>query len=93
MEFLPASSRNSRLDAQYVNDEVRTLADSTRAAHFNDRDFGTSLWQLSIKITPKRAEEGDVSLWHEAGGYCDAESRRVLKVLRTKNACGEFVCP
>jgi hypothetical protein len=67
MEFLPASSRNARLDAQYVNDEVRTLADSTRAAHFNDRDFGTSLWQLSIKTTPIAGARGrgrDVSLWH-----------------------------
>src|SRR5437016_8233748 len=40
--FLPASLRNTRVDAQYVNDEAGTPADSTSAAHSNDRDFGTS---------------------------------------------------
>src|SRR2546428_11194007 len=38
--------------AQYVIDEAWTLADSTRAAHCNDRDFGTSRWHLSNKTTP-----------------------------------------
>jgi hypothetical protein len=30
---------------------------------------------------------------HEAGGYCDAASRPLLKVLRTRNARGQFVSP
>jgi hypothetical protein len=29
-------------------------------------------------------------MWHEAGGYCGAASRRVLKVLRTRVARVEF---
>jgi hypothetical protein len=45
--FLPAPSRNARLDAEYVNDEARTHADGTSAAHCHTRDFGTSSWQLS----------------------------------------------
>ena len=49
---LTASSRNSRVDAQYVADECDMPADSTSAAHCNDRDFGTSRWQLSNKTTP-----------------------------------------
>jgi hypothetical protein len=40
--FLPASARSERLDAQYVNDEAGTPADSTSAAHCDDRDFGAS---------------------------------------------------
>jgi hypothetical protein len=31
--------------------------------------------------------------WHEAGGYCSAASRPLLKVLRTRFARGEFFCP
>jgi hypothetical protein len=38
----PVSSRSARDDAQYLNDEAGTPADSTIAAHCNDRDFGTS---------------------------------------------------
>ena len=59
-EFPPASSRKARLDAQYVNDKDGTPADSTSAAHGNDRDFGTSCRQLPDQITPvaSRREEG-----------------------------------
>jgi len=45
------SSRSARDDAQYLNDEAGMPADSTIAAHCNDRDFGTSRWQLSINAT------------------------------------------
>ncbi len=34
---------------QCVNDEAGTLADSTFTANCNNRDFGMSRWQLSIK--------------------------------------------
>jgi hypothetical protein len=34
-----------------VDDEAQTPADLTNAAHCNDRNFGTSRWQLSDKIT------------------------------------------
>jgi hypothetical protein len=34
-------------DAQSVNDKAGTLADSTRAAHCDDRDFGTSHFHSS----------------------------------------------
>ena len=34
-----------------LNDEAGMPADSTIAAHCNDRDFGTSGWQLSINAT------------------------------------------
>jgi len=36
---------------QYVNDEAGTLADSTCTAHCNNRDFGTSRWQISMNAT------------------------------------------
>jgi hypothetical protein len=42
----PVSSRNACDDAQYLNDEAGMPADGTIAAHCNDRDFGTSRWQL-----------------------------------------------
>jgi len=35
----------------------------------------------------------DLVPWHEAGVYCGATNRRVLKVLRTGNDCAEFVSP
>jgi hypothetical protein len=38
----PVSSRSARDDTQYLNDEAGMPADSTIAAHCNDRDFGTS---------------------------------------------------
>jgi hypothetical protein len=47
----PVSSRSARDDAQYLNDEAGMPADSTIAAHFNNRDFGTSRRQLSINAT------------------------------------------
>jgi hypothetical protein len=47
----PVSSRSARDDAQYLNDEAGTPADSTGAARCRDRDFGTSRWQLSINAT------------------------------------------
>jgi len=40
------SPRKSCADAQFVDDEAGAPADSTSAAHCNDRDFGTSRWQL-----------------------------------------------
>ena len=48
--FLPASSRNARLDAQKANDEAGTPADSIVLPFCNDQDFGTSAWQLSEKL-------------------------------------------
>lgn len=47
----PVSSRSARDGAQYLSDEAGTPADSTIAAHCNDRDFGTSRWQPSINVT------------------------------------------
>ena len=39
-------------DAQYLNDEVGSPADSTRAAHCNYWDFGMSRWQLCNNSYP-----------------------------------------
>jgi hypothetical protein len=47
----PVSSSSARDDAQYLNDEAGMPADSTIAAHCNNRDFGTSRWQLSLSYT------------------------------------------
>ena len=47
----PVSSRTARDDAQYLNDKAGMPADSTVAAHCNDRDFGTSRRQLSVNAT------------------------------------------
>jgi hypothetical protein len=33
-------------DDRYLNDEVVMLAEGAFAARLNDRDFGTSRWQL-----------------------------------------------
>jgi hypothetical protein len=47
----PVSPSSARDDAQYLNDEAGMPADSTIAAHCNDRDFGTSRLQLSLNAT------------------------------------------
>jgi hypothetical protein len=39
------------------------------------------------------AAPAQVSYWHEAGGYCDAKSRPLSKVLRTRIARAGFVSP
>ena len=46
----PVSSPSARYDALYLNDEAGTPADSTLAANCNNRDFGTSRWQLLNKL-------------------------------------------
>jgi hypothetical protein len=42
---------------------------------------------------PYRVRLLNVRLCDEAGGYCDAASRPLLKVLRTRNAGVGFVSP
>ena len=50
------SSRFARLDAQYVNDEAGTPADSTNAARCNDRDFGTSCRRSTGRLQQLRED-------------------------------------
>jgi len=52
------SRRGARVDAFKYEREAGTLADGTCAAHCNDRDFGTSRWQLSINATRNRCGAG-----------------------------------
>jgi hypothetical protein len=49
--------------------------------------MATELVSRHVKVIA--ATGGSVLRWHEAGGYCGAASRRVLKVLRTRFARGE----
>ena len=73
----PVSSRSARSDAQYLNDEAGTPADSTVAAHSNDRDFGTSRWQLSINATRNCCGEGGGS-WARSGHRADTVNVSLL---------------
>jgi hypothetical protein len=65
------SSRTARDDAQYLNDKAGTPADSTITAHCNDRDFGTSRWQLSTNATRNCCDAGGGS-WPIATAWWSA---------------------
>src|SRR5262245_38201343 len=77
------SSRNAWTNAQSVHDE--RPADSTSAAHCDDREFGTSRWQLCCYILLKFAytrKGANVASWHIA-----AHSQR-----GAMSAVGRYCC-
>jgi hypothetical protein len=82
--------RKARLDAQYVNDEAGAPADSTHAAHCNDRDFGTSRFSSTFgQNTPHPAAEKG---WADSGRpamlpkMTDADWITVLKVFEASRS-------
>jgi len=67
-------------------------ADSTSAAHYDDREFGTSRWQLCCYILLKFAytrKGANVASWHDSdepitAGYVRSWGEAVMPTSRSK---------